>query len=354
MKAIIDYDSLQLGKSALSDLYSEVHPSVVKQLDPLYESLLQLDDDHDNCFSSEETNLYAISDEITKNNTLINETSSDIETVINQFMDAELGIINKLKIFDKEYQVDDVSKIQSKGLAKAFLSRTDYYSNIHGMYDNKKDGPLSEEEWKKQSAILNKLLADGNSERERAVIYATYIATMYPNKLKYILGGNHCKTKDEYMGLDSTWGYPKDTDGKIDYMDCSAFVLRCLFNGGYNKNDNKFEHPSYAPKGYDVSADVLKNQGLCTEFTNNADVRAGDIVNISGGGGGDDHVGFIIDVDKNNNRMTVAHSSGSGGMNLTTIDMSSGNVIQDSNNTDREGKPYFQTVTRIPYEDESE
>lgn len=354
MKAKIDYDSLLLGKDALDNLYNEVHPSYVNKLTPQYEELLKLDDNHDNCFSSEESNLYSINDKITENNTTINETSADITLAINQFLDAELGIISNIKILGNEYKVDDVSNIKSKGLGRAFLSRTDYYADIYGMYDNKKEGPLTEEEWKKQTAILNKLLESGKSEREKTVIYATYLSTLYPNKLKYVLGGQHCKTREEYMGLDSTWGYPQNTNGDVQYMDCSAFVLRCLLNGGYNKDDNKFEHPSYAPNGYDVSAAVLKNQGECTTITDNSDVRAGDIVNITGGGGGSDHVGIIIDVDKKGNRMTIAHSSGSGGMNLTTIDMNNGMVIKDSNDTSREGKPYFQTVTRIPYEDESQ
>lgn len=359
----IDYDSLIRGKSNLDSLYNEVHPSYTTKLTPLYEELLKLDDDHDNCFSGEESNLYAINTDINSINTSINELTMDIDTTVNQFLEAELGIIDKITLIEKDnvfgkyrltqYNTSDLS-IQSKGLGTAFLNRQDYSSDIHGIYNNKKDGPLSTKEWKRQSAILDKLMNSGKSEREKAVIYATYIATLYPNKLPYILGGQHCKTRDEYMGLDSTWGYPQDRSDEVQYMDCSAFVLRSLINGGYNSADNKFEHPNYAPNGYDVSAEVLKSQGKCTEFTDNSDVRAGDIVNITGGGGEYDHVGIIIDVDKKGKQMTVAHSSGSDGMNLTTINTETGVVIQDSNNQEREGKPYFQTVTRIPYEDENQ
>ena len=192
----------------------------------------------------------------------------------------------------------------------------------------------------------------GKTQREKAVIYATYIATLYPNKLDYFLGGQHCKEREQYLGLDPVWSYAIENEANY-YMDCSAFVLRCLINGDYDTNGDKFSHPDYYPQGYDVSAEDLKNQGRVTSFTDNSDVRAGDIVNITGGGGANDHVGIIIDVDKNNNTMTVAHSAGKGGMTLTTIDMNTGIVIQDSNNPSREGKTYFQTVTRIPYEDGS-
>ena len=352
----IDYDSLLQGAQSLDGLYNEVHPAYINKLSPLYEELLTLDDNHDDCFSSEEEGLYAINDEITKNNTNINELSIDINKTVTMFVEAELGIIDSIELLDednklKEFNVKDLT-IQSKGLGTAFLNRTDYSADLHGMYENKKEGPLTEEEWEKQNEILKKLMASGKTQREKAVIYATYIATMYPNKLYYYLGGQHCKEREQYLGLDPIWGYPIENKGRY-YMDCSAFVLRCLINGDYGANGGKFSHPDYYPQGYDVSAEDLKNQGRVTSFTDNSDVRAGDIVNITGGGGANDHVGIIIDVDKNSNTMTVAHSSGKGGMNLTTIDMETGQVVQDSNDPSREGKTYFQTITRIPYEDGS-
>ena len=357
MKAYIDYDSLRMGKSALDSLYSEVHPIYVNKLIPQYEDLLKIDDNHDNCFDPESTNLYAINDQISQKNTTINEVSGDITSAINQFIDAELGIIKNIELLGNEYNVDDVTNINSKGLDKILLNKIDYYNDdLHGMYDKKPQGPLTQEEWNRQKAILQKLLDTGQTEREKAVIYATYMSTLYPNNLKYVMGGGHKKTWDEYLGLDSTWGYTQIDEEENYYMDCSAFVLRCLINGGYDKNRGKIPegsfNPSWAPNKYDVSADVLKNQGVVTDFTQNSDVRAGDIVNISGGGGENDHVGIIIDINKEKGQMTVAHSSGSGGMNLSTINMADGVVIQDSNDKSREGKPYFQTVTRIVYEDE--
>ena len=139
----VDYDSLLQGVQNLDSLYNEVHPTYINKLSPLYEDLLTLDDNHDNCFSGEEENLYAINDEITKNNTSINELSIDINKTTTMFLEAELGIIDSIELLDennklKEYKVKDLT-IKSKGLGTAFLNRTDY-GNIHDFYKNKKEG----------------------------------------------------------------------------------------------------------------------------------------------------------------------------------------------------------------------
>ena len=358
----IDYESLLTGKQSLDSLYNEIHPTYINKLKPLYEDLLLLDDNHDNCFSGEEDGLYAINDEINKNDTTINELSIDITETVEMFVEVELGIIDSIKLLDeknelKDYKVNNVV-IKSKGLGTAFLHMTDYNNGeLEKIMQKKKPkGPLSDEEYKKQTEILNRLMASGKTEREKATIYATYLAILYPNQLGYFWGGGHCKYKDELMGIDPTWGYPKTVTSEGPSkgstrpysVDCSGFVVRSLINGGYDKL------PVESTGYYDINAGTLMNQGRTTPITDLSGVQAGDIVNI----GTNQHVGIIIDVNEQNGTMAIAHSSGNGGMNITTINTVEksnckvGEVLDDSNDPSRKGSTYFETVTRLTYDDE--
>ena len=351
----IDYESLSDAKTNLNNLIDKVHPSYVNKLKPLYEELLKLDDNHDNCCSNESENLYSINDGIGTINKKITGLTEDIFQVNNQFVEAELDIIDSLKIFGEEYKLNEL-KIESKGLGIGFINYKDYYdNNLSKLYNNKKDsGPLTEEEFKSEQAILSKLLASGRNEREKAIIYATYIATLYPNKLNYFWGGGHYKTEEGLKGIDSNWGYPKlvtspdnETTGTMqkDAMDCSGFVTRALVNGGYKKIPQTDGY-------YDANAAMIERLGETTSINDLHNVKSGDIVTIRNEKGTATHIGIIIDKDNKSNKMTVAHSSGTGGMNVTTINMKDGKVLDDSNSPDRIGNVYFTNVTRLKYEDE--
>ena len=80
---------------------------------------------------------------------------------------------------------------------------------------------------------------------------------------------------------------------------------------------------------------------------NENNIKVGDLAYMK------DHVGMIINVDKN--VITVSHCSGSGdGMNITKMDTNTGIVVEDWNGREttntRVGKTYFTDIVKVNYQ----
>ena len=216
------------------------------------------------------------------------------------------------------------------------------------------EGSLTEEELKKYSQEFQKFLSKhSSSQREKTVAAALFLTTMFP-KLPYFWGGGHDETKEELTGLDKEWGNQKEIvfGGDTDYtigsnwpksLDCSGFVSWCMINGDTNINS------CYS------TTDFKRNRQLhsITEENIIDKIQIGDLADYAKGV---EHVGVIVDVDKINNNIIVAHCSGSGkGMNLTTINTQTGLVVSDETGQtgkSRVGEKYFENIILWDYDDE--
>ena len=185
---------------------------------------------------------------------------------------------------------------------------------------------------------LDSLLKNTSGTRNKTIASALFLATTFPH-LPYFWGGGH---ESIYNGLDPSWGTPKtviagghETTGtKQPYsLDCSGYVSWALKNGGYN-----IESPKVT-KELEKMGDVRTLKGIDTNTINN-----GDLAYMDG------HVGMVINVE--GNKVTVAHCSGSGnGMNITTMDVTTGKVVEDATNKERIGNEYFDRIISIDYKD---
>ena len=194
----------------------------------------------------------------------------------------------------------------------------------------------------------------GSSQRERAVAAAIFLATMFP-KIPYFWGGGHELSATELIGINPNWG----TEGTIQFggddkykkgtkwpysLDCSGFVSWCMINAGiplgYCYNTTNF--------GENHTHHSITEEGIIDN------IHVGDLAFRAKGG---EHVGIIVDVDRENNTITIAHVSGSGeGMNLTTMNTITGEIVEDSmgRTGDREDKYYFEEIILWDYDDEQE
>ena len=190
-------------------------------------------------------------------------------------------------------------------------------------------------------------LYKNGSKREKSVMAAMFLATQLP-KLPYFFGGGHELSMDKFIGLNPNWGKnatikygsSNQKEGEVYpyFYDCSGFVTWAMCNGGYKFNVND------CPNALDLSnlgeKKELKNIDLSA-------VQVGDLAWSKG------HVGMIVDVNKNNHEIKVAHTSYSGeGMNITTINTDTGKIVYDSvgsSNVDRIGDEYFTHITLMDY-----
>ena len=190
-------------------------------------------------------------------------------------------------------------------------------------------------------------LYKNGSKREKSVMAARFLATQLP-KLPYFHGGGHELAMDEFIGLNPNWGKnatimygsSNQKEGEVYpyFYDCSGFVTWAMSNGGYKFN------VSDCPNSLDLSKlgekKELKNIDL-------SDVQAGDLAWEDG------HIGMIVDVNKNNHEIKVAHTSEKGeGMNITTINTDTGKIVYDSvgsSNADRIGDYLFTHITLMDY-----
>ena len=174
--------------------------------------------------------------------------------------------------------------------------------------------------------------------RTRTTMAALFLATSFPH-MNYFWGGGH---ESICEGLDPTWGDPRlvtaegsETTGtkQPNSLDCSGYVSWVLKNGGYN-----IEKP--------MTTWELENIGEKTPLinSNEKDIKVGDLAYMDG------HIGVIVRID--NKDITISHCSGTGGMNITKMDTTTGLVTEDWNKeANRVGQPYFTDIIKVNYND---
>lgn len=309
----VNYDSL-LASAPVLETEAELSKKEIEELPDIRESIIQIGKSHDNCFSN-------ISDEmeINLNNVLteITNLSSDIVTTVNTFSQAELALIDSIKI--NSIGLDNAIKYQHTKTYETSLTGYDY---------------------EYYQELLNKALNLAKTTRAKSTMAAIFLSTTFPH-MNYFWGGGHDKISE---GLDPTWGTPKvvtaagsDTTGteQPNSLDCSGYISWSLKNGGYD-----ISKPMVTGE--------LEQLGEKIPITGSAEknIQVGDLAYMDG------HVGMII--RKYGTEITVSHCSGSGnGMNITKIDTTTGLVTEDYSNAskDRIGNPYFTDIIKLNYKD---
>lgn len=208
---------------------------------------------------------------------------------------------------------------------------------------------------------LKEYLSHFTTTREKTVAAAIFLSTMFP-KIHYLKGGGHTENTEELRGIDPEWGKIIESEysfkdivehkAKSDVpngLDCSGLVMWCLKNGGYEDVTNR-RAIDYLKIGESIN--MFENEKLYDQ------VQKGDLCYKDNKADGQ-HIGIIVDIDKDNKLITVAHTSGSGdGTNLTTISTETTKIVKDeigSRGTDRVKNPeynnYFDTIIKVPYEE---
>ena len=283
----------------------------------------------------------------------LEEIKSDLQELNTNLNEANLSIIEVTELLTKIYDglgVSSNSNIENS--LKNLILKSDFKVSEESMPEE------GFSEWQVQ--YYNKLLTEylsehNNSQREKSVAAAIFLTTMFP-KLPYFWGGGHDETKDELIGIDASWGTQKEIvfGGDEDYiigskwpksLDCSGFVSWCMINADANIN-SCYSTTDFKTKGQLHS---ITEENIIDK------VQIGDLADFARGA---EHVGIIVNIEKENNTITVAHCSGSGkGMNLTTIDTQTGLVVADDvglTGNSRVGEKYFENIILWNYNDESE
>lgn len=211
---------------------------------------------------------------------------------------------------------------------------------------------------------LEKVLSEADTDREKAVAAAMFLATRFP-KLPYFWGGGHELSVEELKGINKSWGSIQAIEFGLDddYLvgeyypysyDCSGFVSWCLVNAGYSLPDS-----------------TCLNTGTCSdlgEHVSITDANVLDKVNIGDLGLMKGHVGIIVDINEETNEITFAHISGTNyayGMGLTTISTETGTITKEDVGVMPEkdkygnsvefnshiGTEYFKEIVLVPYKD---
>lgn len=307
----INYDKLM---SSASNITSSIAESE-RQQGALEDIILELESyskQHDNCLPTSTGEIEAKMKDISQ---ALSNLVNGLESSVDIFSAAELSVISSIDILSTG--LDNVLKMR--------LNKS-YDQSLQG-YD-----------YKTYQEKLDKILNTTNGARAKSVAAALFLATSFPH-MNYFWGGGHDKIQ---TGLDPSWGSPKtvtaegsETTGteQPNSLDCSGYVSWALKNGGY-----KIEKP--------MVTDELEKLGQRISIADPSarNSQVGDLAYMDG------HVGMII--SKQNNNITVSHCSGSGGgMNITTIDTTTGLVVGDATNQERIGTPYFTDIIKMEYKD---
>lgn len=221
---------------------------------------------------------------------------------------------------------------------------------------------MSEKERKeffsKMQKEFDKEISNCKTPREKAVVAAKFLATRFP-KLPYFWGGGHELSKNDMIGIGNKFGsyqeiiygggdnYPVGESFIYSY-DCSGFVSWCLINSGFSGINSPLGDRDLAALGKEevsITSENIENR-----------VKPGDLATQNG------HIGIVINVDKKNHEVSIAHiSEGGGGMNITTQSTKTGLITKDDigNTKDlnkngetketRIGKPYFTDIVLMDY-----
>lgn len=310
----INYDSI-LSSAAVLESVSHTAKKSTDELPSLRESIVQLGKNHDNCFNNISNNIETDIDSIISE---IQILSSDMTQAVDIYSQAELSLLDNINI-------------ESKGIESVIKNNymKTYQKNLTG-YDHEY-----------YETLLEKTLKSATGERAKSVAAALFLATSFPH-MNYFWGGGHDKIS---IGLDPSWGEPKvvtaagsKTTGtkQPNSLDCSGYISWALKNGGYD-----ISKPM-------VTSELEKlGEKVPITKANENNIKVGDLAYMQ------DHVGMIINVDKN--VITVSHCSGSGdGMNITKMDTNTGIVIEDWNGREttntRVGKTYFTDIVKVNYQ----
>ncbi|MDD6756952.1 MAG: NlpC/P60 family protein [bacterium] len=310
-KVLIDYTLLLASAPIIENGVEGVRENIYK-LPDIRENIQNLGKEHDNCFSKMSDD---IEYDLTKNLEKLLQLSDDMITTVNLFSQAELASVKTLSI-------------TSKGLEDA----------LKYQYANTFNEKLTGYDYDYYQSLFNKTMSLATDNRTRTTMAALFLATSFPH-MNYFWGGGH---ESICEGLDPTWGDPRlvtaegsETTGtkQPNSLDCSGYVSWVLKNGGYN-----IEKP--------MTTWELENIGEKTPLinSNEKDIKVGDLAYMDG------HIGVIVRID--NKDITISHCSGTGGMNITKMDTTTGLVTEDWNKeANRVGQPYFTDIIKVNYND---
>ncbi|MBQ9011251.1 MAG: hypothetical protein IJ093_01210 [Bacilli bacterium] len=184
---------------------------------------------------------------------------------------------------------------------------------------------INEEFFATKNQELEEKLSLYNTVREKAVAAALFLTTNFP-KLPYFWGGGHLENYEEILGINKKLGsiqtiiagndpyYIKDKKFIYGY-DCSGFVSWCLINSGYKKINKCL-----------IVKEMLSLGDLINITDKNVLKKAklGDLAWQEG------HIGIIVDINKEKNEISVAHSADSyGGMTITTQSVTTGLITKE-------------------------
>ena len=342
----VDLNKLIASIDIISNLESSTTSSTKTEIENNIRTIKLLGEKHDSCFNS-------ISAETLIN--CIDDTASDLLDLISN--------INSTIRFTKAY---------SKGAdteADAFFSKytndNDIKFKIHGVVNAMKwdiedaNRPLSEKisqhelragyDYRFYNYFLDSIHATTDSQREKAVLNAIFMTTIFPH-MPYFWGGGHDYDVD---GVDPRWGMiseikdgddPDQPKGSLHPLsfDCSGFVDWLIYNSGFDRNQINYSllADDYASYGTTLkmktaeAIDILKPGDLA-----HMDYYKGDF---------DPHVGMIV--SKKGAEITIAHCCGRSGITLTTMDINTGKIIDDSASPDRIGEDYFTDFVALNYD----
>ena len=305
----VDYSNLLASASEI-ETTSLIVKIAIEELPEIRESIESQGKNHDNCFGKISSDIENTLNNIIKKMTNL---SNDMRTIVNTFTQAELAMIEGMNI-------------HSQGLENVLKSQ----------YNSTFNEELTGYNYEYYQNLFNKTISKASDERTKSTMAAIFLATSFPH-MSYFWGGGHDTICE---GLDPTWGQPKvvTAEGSAttgtevpNSLDCSGYVSWALKNGGYN-----IDGPMTT---YDL--ENIGNKTPITTATQN-NIQAGDLAFMEG------HVGMIIKVD--GNEITVSHCSGTGGMNITKMDTTTGLVTEDWNQeANRVGKTYFTDVIKVNY-----
>ena len=310
-KVLIDYTLLLASAPIIENGVEGVRENIYK-LPDIRENIQNLGKEHDNCFSKMSDD---IEYDLTKNLEKLLQLSDDMITTFNLFSQAEIATIKNMNI-------------TSKGLDNA----------LQFQYSNTFNEKLTGYDYDYYQSLFNKTMSLATDNRTRTTMAALFLATSFPH-MNYFWGGGH---ESICEGLDPTWGDPRlvtaegsETTGtkQPNSLDCSGYVSWVLKNGGYN-----IEKP--------MTTWELENIGEKTPLinSNEKDIKVGDLAYMDG------HIGVIVRID--NKDITISHCSGTGGMNITKMDTTTGLVTEDWNKeANRVGQPYFTDIIKVNYND---
>lgn len=309
----VDYMKVLRSKQDIDMVLSEIY-NTPNDLEEKREQIINLGKDHDDCFSS---------------------VSDDVEYELN-------NIIQKSKEFSSDIYAAVVAFAKSEGGLNLTLSLTGLDSMIlddktlKELYENTFNQKLAGYDYDYYENLFEKSLSNASGERAKSAAAAMFLVTSFPH-MNYFWGGGHINLTE---GLDPTWGQSKTVTSpggsqtgtvQPNSFDCSGYVSWALKNGGYD-----ISQP--------MVVDELENLGENIPLTSATNkVEVGDLASMDG------HVGMVIGVD--GNEITVSHCSGTGGMNITKMDTTTGKVTEDWNpEANRVGQNYFTNIVKVNYD----